>query len=57
MSHTLVPQIALVTLSPDTSVVVIARGAQIVMIADIYPGHTTVMVHDPGGRAVSRSVA
>jgi hypothetical protein len=28
---------ALVTLSPDTRVVVIARGAQIVMIVDIYP--------------------
>jgi hypothetical protein len=50
MSHTLVPQIALVTLSPDTSVVVIARGTQIVMIADIYPGHPRVMAHDPDGR-------
>jgi hypothetical protein len=35
MSHTLVPQIALVTLSPDTRVVVIARGAQIVITASI----------------------
>lgn len=50
MSHTLVPQIAMVTLSPDTSVVVIARGTQIVMIADIYPGHPMVMVRDPDGR-------
>jgi len=30
--------------------VVIARGTQIVMIADIYPGHMRIMVHDPDGR-------
>jgi hypothetical protein len=50
MSHTLVPQIALVTLSPDTNVVVIARGTQIVMIADICPRPLEGMVHDPHGR-------